>query len=111
MVDLTRAALVVIDVQNGFIKHASKPVVPVIVDLVERWMAADLPVVFTRYHNYPGSPFERLIGWSQVQSSPQVDLVDELAPYTDRAILLDKKIYTLFTDEGRALVGEQGWTD
>ncbi|MEU8188116.1 cysteine hydrolase family protein [Micromonospora carbonacea] len=71
----TQAALIVIDMQNGFISDQSPYVIPKFVELVERWEATDRPVVFTRYHDYPSSPFERLIDWSKVQRwMPSVDL-------------------------------------
>ncbi|MEV5822732.1 isochorismatase family protein [Micromonospora haikouensis] len=71
----TQAALIVIDMQNGFINDQSPHVIPKFVELVERWEATDRPVVFTRYHDYPSSPFERLIDWSKVQRwMPSVDL-------------------------------------
>ncbi len=58
--------LVVVDVQNGFITEDSVRVVSVIVDLVRlvrRWQSAGGHTIFTRYFNFPNSPFERLIGW------------------------------------------------
>ncbi|WP_329521090.1 cysteine hydrolase [Spirillospora sp. NBC_01491] len=108
-----RAVLVVVDVQNGFIREASAPVVPVIADLVARWQAAGRDVVFTRYLNYPGSPFERLINWSDLMDSPQTDIVPELQPYAEKATaVIDKKGYGLFADAaGAALVAERGWQD
>jgi nicotinamidase-related amidase len=107
------AVLVVVDVQNGFIRDASAPVVPTIVDLVDRWQEARGDVVFTRYVNYPGSPFERLINWSECMTSPQIDIVDELQPYADNATaVIDKRGYGLFADAaGAALVAERGWRD
>jgi nicotinamidase-related amidase len=109
----TGAVLVVVDVQNGFVRPESAHVVPVIRDLVERWQAADGSVIFTRYLNYPGSPFERLIRWSGCMTSPQTDIVDELRPYADKATaVIDKKGYGLFADEaGAALVADHGWRD
>lgn len=108
-----KAVLVVVDVQNGFIREASAAVVPVIVDLVARWQAAGGDVIFTRYLNYRGSPFERLINWSECMESPQIDIVDELQPYADKATaVIDKKGYGLFADSaGAALVAERGWRD
>jgi nicotinamidase-related amidase len=107
-----KPVLVVVDVQNGFITDYSRPVVPVIVDLVRRWQAAHGEVVFTRYFNYPNSPFERLIGWTKMASGPETELVAELAPYIGpRTPVIDKDIYTLFTPEGTHLVHEHGWTD
>jgi nicotinamidase-related amidase len=86
--------------------------VPVIADLVGRWQKAGGAVVFTRYVNYPGSPFERLVRWSECMTSPQIDIVEELRPYADKATVIDKKGYGLFADPvGAALVAERGWRD
>jgi nicotinamidase-related amidase len=103
-----RGALVVVDVQNGFVTDSSRAVVPAVVELVRRWPG---PTVFTRYHNYPGSPYERLVGWTAMQGPPETDLVDELVPYAGVAPVVDKTVYSLFTAQGRALVAEHGWTD
>ncbi|MGH7749577.1 MAG: cysteine hydrolase, partial [Candidatus Dormibacteria bacterium] len=107
-----KPVLVVVDVQNGFITEYSRPVVPVIADLVRRWQAAHGDVVFTRYLNYSGSPFERLIGWSKMIDGPETELAIELTPYIGpQTPVIDKYIYTLFTPEGTQLVDERGWTD
>jgi nicotinamidase-related amidase len=107
-----KPVLVVIDVQNGFITEHSQPVVPVIVDLVRRWQAAYGDVVFSRYLNYTGSPFERLIGWTKMTDSPETDFVTELAPYVGpHTPVVDKYIYTLFTPQGTQLVDDNDWTD
>jgi nicotinamidase-related amidase len=107
-----KPVLVVVDVQNGFITEHSQPVVPVIVNLVRRWQAARGDVVFSRYLNYAGSPFERLIGWTKMADSPEIDFITELTPYVgSHTPVVDKYIYTLFTTEGTHLVDERGWTD
>ena len=100
----TRPVLVVVDVQNGF--------VPVIADLVDRWQAAGLDVVFTRYFNSPGSQFQRLFGWSGLQGPPETDIVPELTTQVSgTTAVVDKHIYSLFTSHGRELVRRHGWTD
>jgi nicotinamidase-related amidase len=107
-----KPVLVVVDVQNGFITQHSQPVIPIIVGLVRRWQAACGDVVFSRYLNYAGSPFERLIGWTKMTNAPETELVTELAPYIGpHTPVVDKYIYTLFTPEGTHLVDERGWTD
>lgn len=107
-----KPVLVVIDVQNGFITEHSQPVIPIIVDLVRRWQAARGDVIFSRYLNYAGSPFERLIGWTKMANAPETELVTELAPYVSpHTPVVDKHIYTLFTTEGTHLIDEHGWTD
>lgn len=113
MTESARPVLVVVDVQNGFIREPSAHVVPIIVDLVTRWQAVGGDVVFTRYLNYPGSQFERLIGWSELMTSPQIDIVPELQPLAEQATaVVDKYGYGLFADEaGATLVRDRGWTD
>lgn len=106
------SVLIVVDMQNGFISEHSAPIVPIVVDLVDRWQRAGGDVVFTRYLNYPGSPFERLIHWTLLRTSPQIDIVPELQTYAERATaVIDKTIYSLFADEGASLVRQRGWTD
>lgn len=108
----TRPVLVVVDVQNGFVRDASRHVVPVIADLVDRWQAAGLDVVFTRYFNSPGSQFERLFGWTGLHGPPETDIVSELAVQARAATaVIDKDIYSLFTSHGRELIRSHGWTD
>lgn len=107
-----KPVLVVVDVQNGFVTEHSQPVVPIIIDLVHRWQAARGDVVFSRYLNYVGSPFERLMGWTRMANGPEVELITELAPYVGpHTPIVVKHIYTLFTPEGTDLVNERGWTD
>jgi nicotinamidase-related amidase len=107
-----KPVLVVVDVQNGFITEHSQPVTPIIIELVRRWQAAGGDLVFSRYLNYAGSPFERLIGWTKMADGPETELVAELASYVGpHTPVVDKYIYTLFTPEGTQLVNERGWTD
>ncbi|MEU8314107.1 cysteine hydrolase [Micromonospora sp. NPDC048887] len=107
-----QAALIVIDMQNGFINDRSRHVIPKVVELVERWEATGRPIVFTRYYNYPDSPFERLIHWSKMQHAPETEIVPELRRHAARArAVLDKPIYSYFTSEGADLTAREGWTD
>ncbi|WP_214326016.1 cysteine hydrolase [Nonomuraea sediminis] len=106
------AVLIVIDTQNGFISEHSSPVIPVIATLVDRWQTAGGAVVFTRYLNYAGSPYERLIRWSKLKESPEIDIVPELIPLAGKATaIIDKTIYSFFNKEGETLTREHGWTD
>jgi nicotinamidase-related amidase len=110
MVGVTDSVLVVIDMQNGFVKPASAYVVPRVVDLVQRWQDVGGATIFTRFFNSPGSAYERLIEWTDVATAPETDIVAELQPYADRATaVIDKPGYTLFTPEGAAAVEAGGW--
>lgn len=109
--DITRSALIVVDVQNGFVRSRSRHVVPAIVHLVREWQALGGPVVFTRYFNTVGGPFDRIIGWQRMRGAPETDLAPAVAPLAEGAPVVDKTIYSLFTAEGAALVERRGWTD
>ncbi|GFJ80092.1 hypothetical protein Phou_042720 [Phytohabitans houttuyneae] len=63
-------------------------------------------------YELPGSPFERMIHWTQMRDVPQTDIVGPLQPYANRAdAIVDKTIYSLFNAEGEELVRARGWTD
>jgi len=111
-VDVTNAVLFVVDVQKGFRNEATAPTIRRIVPLVRGWITAGLPAVFTTYHNYPGSKFERLLDWNEVQHAPDTDLVDELAPLAADALAVAAKTgYSVFTAEVAKLVEDNGWSD
>lgn len=104
--------LVVVDVQNGFVTDESKHVVLVISRLVAEWLDRGRDVVFTRYLNYNDSPFEKIMGWSKLKDSPEIDIVDELKNLSNLATaVIDKQIYTLFDEKGIALAESRQWTD
>lgn len=112
MVEVEGSVLVVVDMQNGFVKPESAYVVPVVTDLVRRWQDAGGDSVFSRFINAPGSQYERLIKWTSVAASPEIDIIDELRPYADRAtVVIDKPGYTVFTPEGDEVFAEHGWRD
>jgi nicotinamidase-related amidase len=105
-------ALLVIDVQQGFVNRNSRGVLPAVVQLVEGWRVAGAPVVFTRFHNTPGSPYETITGWTRLRSPEEQALADELAPFTDAAAtVIDKDQASVFTAEGAQLIRDAGWTD
>ncbi len=111
--NVSSSVLVVVDVQRGFVRPTSEHVVPIIADLVDRWQRGGAATVFTRFANGPGSPYERLIGWTEMQpGSSDVELAPELSALADRATaVLDKETYTAFAPEFARLVRRHGWTD
>ena len=108
---LEQTALIVVDVQNGFVRTRSRHVVPAIVSLLAQWSSAGGPIAFARYLNYDNSPYERLIGWRRMREAPETDVIPELTPYLADHPVLDKTIYSFFTEEGTRLIAERGWTD
>ncbi|WP_331724112.1 cysteine hydrolase (plasmid) [Streptomyces atratus] len=110
--DIGGAALIVVDMQNGFVNHHSRHAVPAVSDMVAQWSAADRPVIFTRYFNYHGSSYERFFQWHRLQEPPETDIVPALTQAAVHAhAVIDKTGYTLFTPDATELIRRAGWTD
>uniref|UniRef100_UPI0036722620 isochorismatase family cysteine hydrolase n=1 Tax=Bacillus tropicus TaxID=2026188 RepID=UPI0036722620 len=110
--DPRSTALLVIDVQQGFVNQHSRDVVPTVVRLVEGWQAAGAPVVFTRFHNAPGSPYETISGWKRLRTAEEQAFVKDLAPFIDdSALVVNKSQASVFTPEGSQLIQDAGWSD
>ncbi|WP_420082756.1 isochorismatase family cysteine hydrolase (plasmid) [Streptomyces sp. JL4002] len=110
--DPRSTALLVIDVQQGFVNQHSRDIVPTVVRLVEGWRAAGGPVVFTRFHNAPGSPYETISGWKRLRTAEEQAFVKDLAPFIDdSAMVVDKSQASVFTPGGSQLIRDAGWSD
>ncbi len=102
--------LLVVDVQNGFINDNTKHVVKPIAGLVKKWHQQKLgPVVFSRFINLPGSPWERLLGWTRLQHEPETAL-DPTMP-TNGCTILKKSTYSAWSPEVQQICGGQGIND
>lgn len=97
--ELTSSLLVIVDVQNGFVTSETAHAVPAITSLTDRWLRLGGQLVFTRYHNYPGSEFERLTDWRELYGPPDTNLVEELVPYIGTTQVIDKGTYSALTRE------------
>ncbi len=110
--DPRSTALLIIDVQQGFVNRHSRGVLPAIVRLVEGWRSAGAPVVLTRFHNTPGSPYETITEWYRLHSPEEQALAAELTPFAaDAAAIIDKDQASIFTPAGDQLIRDAGWTD
>jgi nicotinamidase-related amidase len=105
------AVLLVVDVQNGFVTEEIRHILPVIIELVDRWQRLGGTTVYSRYFNYPGSVFERLMEWRQLYEPPDTDIVERLTPYTRHSTVFDKYGYSAVTAEFTELTHAHHWTD
>lgn len=105
------AALVVVDVQNGFLNSHSRNVLPQVVRLVERWRATGRPLVFTRFHNPLGSPYETITSWTRLRTATEQAFPEELAVHAESAHVIHKGQSSLLTSEGTHLIRKEGWRD
>ena len=105
------SVLMIVDVQNGFITRETRHVLPVITAFLDQWQKLNGNTLFTRYFNYSGSAFERLMNWRGLYASPDTDIADELLPYVRRSVTLDKYAYSAVTAEFVALARAHDWAN
>jgi nicotinamidase-related amidase len=87
-----KTALIVIDVQKGFINEQTREMPRKIAEHISAGQY-DL-VVFTKFVNKPGSNFERILRWKKVYNSPDTDLAEELKGLEGKVI--EKPTYSAF---------------
>lgn len=100
---MTQDALIVVDMQNGFMgsrdpeaaeRLAALP--QAIADLIDRRYFHHR--IFTWFRNEGiGSFFDKQMGWLECQSSPATDIVPELAEYP--TVLIEKTGYSAFVGD------------
>lgn len=87
--------LIVTDIQNGFMNELTRPLINKIKTLLESNLFNC--VIFTQFVNTPDSPYVRLIGYTDLQDQPRIDIVSELRSYAQNVFV--KHQYTPFTKE------------
>jgi nicotinamidase-related amidase len=84
-------ALIVVDLQNGFINEFTGHVPDRVVTLIES--GAYDPVLYTRFINMPDGPYPRFTGWDACMGPPETDLVDAIARHATPEVTFDKHGY------------------
>ncbi|MFJ5952235.1 isochorismatase family cysteine hydrolase [Streptomyces noursei] len=104
--------LVVVDVQVGFINKHTKAVVPAVDRLARGWLKLRQPVVFTKFFNPPGSPYERITGWTRLRTPQEQRIVEALQPHVQAAAaVIEKPQSNALTAEFTELIKESCWTE
>jgi nicotinamidase-related amidase len=89
--------LLVVDVQNGFINDFTQHIPGRIKRLIDTHDFE--PVLFTRFVNTPGSPYQRLLDWHGSAEPPETELVSELAPVARPENVFEKRGLTGMPDQ------------
>ncbi len=85
------SALLVVDVQNGFINDYTRHIPERVVALIE---SGDYdPILYTRFINLPDGPYPRFVGWDACMGPPETDLVETVARHAAREATFDKHGY------------------
>jgi nicotinamidase-related amidase len=83
MGESTPRALVIVDVQRGFVVPHTAPTVPAIVRFIERQRDRYARVIATRFVNRPGSLYETERDWREMMPGSQAELLPEVARAAD----------------------------
>jgi nicotinamidase-related amidase len=89
--------LLVVDVQRGFINDYTRHLPGRIRRLIETGDFA--PVLYTRFVNAPGSPYQSLLQWHACAEPPETDLVEELEALAEADSVFTKEGLTGVPDK------------
>lgn len=95
-------ALLIVDVQNGFVNEKTKHI-PMLVEKLQ--CNYDL-VIATRFINLPDSPFRRLIKWDHL--SPDTDEIELAFKPKEGVVIIDKYIYSCIDEPFLRLLKDKG---
>lgn len=95
-------AIIVVDVQNGFVDGSTKNI-PFKIQRLLSLVDFDHRI-FTKFINIPGGQYETLLNWSKLQSSPATDIHEALIGL--ETITIEKNFYSCVTKLFRAYVNE-----
>ncbi|SHM56014.1 Nicotinamidase-related amidase [Chitinophaga jiangningensis] len=88
-------ALLVVDMQQGFVKPPCERIISPIISLIKHFTAAHRPVAFTQFINPAYSNFEQLMQWQKLRHSAETDIIPVLQPLATNIFV--KHQYSAFT--------------
>jgi nicotinamidase-related amidase len=97
-----KTALIVVDVQNNYIKEDFKDLPKKIVDYIEKEGKAYHFVLFTQFVNKRGSNFTKLLGTNESMFSPDIDIHTGLQKFITKDNLFSKCAFSAFKSEALA---------
>jgi nicotinamidase-related amidase len=89
-----KKALIVIDVQNGFINKKTSLLPQKIADLIAKRKFDG--IVFTKFVNKKGSNYFKILNWRNMQRSPDTDIHPALASLVKKYGVFQKMTYSVF---------------
>ncbi len=101
-----KTALIVTDLQQGFLNKHTKHLPPRIKNLLQK-QVFDV-ILFTKFINHPQSQFEKLVGYKRFQTRRETEIILELRKYAK--IVFEKSTYSPFTPQLKLFLNRQGLT-
>ena len=100
-----KSALLIVDVQKGFINKHTAHIPALVQELIPSYQT----IFATRFYNPKGSNYRRLMNWHRFsKESPDFELA--FAP-TENVMIIDKPIYTCVTDAFLTMLDEFSITE
>ncbi|HPI67161.1 MAG TPA: isochorismatase family cysteine hydrolase [bacterium] len=93
-----RKALIVIDIQRGFLNPLTKNLPAKIKKFLELNKNNFNLILFTQYFNRPNSPFVKFLNWRGFIDKKENDLCEEIKPLINKNNLFKKYTYSSFVD-------------
>lgn len=101
--------LLVVDMQNGFVRNGVEKIIPNITKLLKHFKSANKLIAFTKYINKPNSPYVRFIHWNKMMSdSIDTEIVSELHPWA--VDVFCKHYYSPFTAQFKQYIDNNNIT-
>lgn len=94
---IDRSLLLVVDVQNCFINDATKHVIEPINQLIRHWHVHNGLIIFSRFINPKGGPWERFRNWQGARTEPEILLHPDLISQGGQ--IIDKHSYSAWGNE------------
>lgn len=89
--------LLIVDVQNGFLNEFTHFIPGRIAELIARKRYD--PLLFTRFVNVPGSPYDRLLDWHACSGPPETNLAPDVSDFATEGTVFEKPGFTGLPDK------------
>ncbi len=89
-------ALLVVDVQEGFINEFTQHIPQRVATLIEQ--GSFEPILFTRFVNTESGPYQRFIGWDACADEPEINLAQDVAVHAREEHIFTKPGYAGIPD-------------
>ncbi len=93
-----KKALIIIDVQKGFINNRTLKIVRNIRNHIQKCSRFYEVVIYTKYYNHQSSNFVKRLDWHGFMDKKQTDFVDEITEFINNKYVFIKDTYGSFVD-------------
>jgi len=93
-----KRALIVIDVQKGFINKLTNKIPSKIKNFIKKNKANYDLIIFTKFINHPKSNFVKSLNWKRFMAKKETDIAEQLKEFTSNKNVFIKSTYGSFVN-------------